>query len=133
MVIRLSFVLISLSGLAQAQGLPDPTRPPVGVNATVQIELPSGPTLQLIRTLEGKRIAIISGQTVKVGTKFGDAKVMRIDEDRVVLRGPDGVQTLKLFPEVEKSPAASGKIESMPLANVKAKASKDHGKRGAVK
>jgi MSHA biogenesis protein MshK len=114
MVIRLSFVLMSLSGLVQASNLPDPTRPPVSVNTAVQIELPSGPTLQLIRTLEGKRIAIISGQTVKVGTKFGDAKVMRIDEDRVVLRGPDGVQTLKLFPDVEKRPVAVGRAESKP-------------------
>ncbi|OFZ68018.1 MAG: hypothetical protein A2Z01_02430 [Betaproteobacteria bacterium RBG_16_58_11] len=116
MVIRLSLVLMSLSGAVQAESLPDPTRPPAGMDAMIPVAAPSGPALQLIRTLDGKRMAIISGQAVKVGGKVNDAIVTRIDEDRVVLRGPEGVQTLKLFPDVEKSPAASGKIESKPRA-----------------
>lgn len=116
MVIRLSLVLIGLSGAVQAESLPDPTRPPGGMDAAVPTVAPSGLALQVIRTLDGKRMAIISGQAVKVGGKVGDAVVMRIDEDRVVLRGAEGVQTLKLFPDVEKSPAASGQIESKPRA-----------------
>lgn len=107
-----------LSGAAQAQSLPDPTRPPIGMDAMVPATAPSGPTLQLIRTLDGKRMAIISGQTVKVGGKVGDAVVTRIDEDRVALRGAEGVVVLKLFPDVEKSSAASEKIESKPQAKM---------------
>ena len=106
MVIRLSLMLIGLSGAAQAESLPDPTRPPPGVDAAATIVVTSGPMLQVIRTLDGQRLAIISGQALKVGGKVGDAIVTRIDEDRVMLRGPEGVQTLKLFPDVEKSPAA---------------------------
>lgn len=127
MVIRLSLIIFGLSGAVQAESLPDPTRPPAGMDAMVPVVAPSGPMLQLIRTIDGKRMAIISGQTVKVGGKVGDAIVTHIDEDRVVLRGTEGVQTLKLFPEVEKSPAASGQIDSKPQAKaprVKRKESK---------
>ncbi|MBT9612128.1 MAG: MSHA biogenesis protein MshK [Burkholderiales bacterium] len=118
MVIRLSLILLVLSGAVQAENLLDPTRPPASVDAAAPTTAPSGPALQAIRTLDGKRMAIISGQAVKVGGKVGDAIVTRIDEDRVVLRGAEGVQTLKLFPDVEKSPAASGQIESKPRAKV---------------
>jgi len=116
MVIRLSLILMGLSGAVQASNLPDPTRPPAGMDATISVVAPSGPVLQLIRTIDGKRMAIISGQAVKVGAKVGEAIVTRIDEDRVVLRGAEGVQTLKLFPEVEKTPAASSQIESKSRA-----------------
>ncbi len=138
MVIRLSLLLMSLllpilGGAVLAESLPDPTRPPGGVDETTSVVVPSGPALQVIRTLDGKRLAIISGQTVKVGGKVGDAIVTRIDEDRVLLRGPEGVQTLKLFPEVEKNPSVSDQIISRSQAKAKAKVSKDHGKSGAVK
>ncbi len=116
MVIRLSLVLMSLSGAVQAESLPDPMRPPAGMDAMIPAAAPSGPALQLIRTVDGKRMAIISGQTVKVGGKLNDAIVTRIDEDRVLLRGPEGVVTLKLFPEVEKNPSVSDQIKSKPQA-----------------
>lgn len=114
MVIRLSLVLMILSGAVQAESVPDPTRPPAGVDAVATIVVTSGPLLQAIRTLDGQRLAIISGQALKVGGKVGDTIVTRIDEDRVMLRGPEGVQTLKLFPDVEKTPVASKQIESKP-------------------
>ena len=114
MVIRLSLVMISLSGTALAESLPDPTRPPSGVETAVTAVAPSGPVLQLIRTLDGKRMAVISGQTVNEGSKMNNAIVTRIDEDRVMLRGPEGVLILKLFPDLEKNPIASSKPESKP-------------------
>lgn len=116
MVIRLSVMLWALSSALQAADLPDPTRPPSGMDAAVSVvAVPSGPVVQLIRTLDGKRTAIISGQTVQVGSKVGDAVVTRIDEDRVLMRGPAGVVTLKLFPEVEKYSTVSTKPVSKPL------------------
>ena len=114
MAIRLSLMILSLCGAAQAESLPDPTRPPSGVETAVTAVAPSGPVLQLIRTLDGKRMALISGQTVVIGSKLNGAIVTRIDEDRVVLRGAEGVLTLKLFPDLDKSPAASRKLESKP-------------------
>ncbi len=121
MVIRLSLLLVALSGIAQAEGVSDPTRPPVGVDTSVPVAATSGPSLQLIRTVEGVRMAIISGQMVKVGDRVSDALVTHIEEDRVVLRGPGGMQTLKLFPDVEKSPAAWGQSELMPQTKSPAK------------
>ena len=50
-------------------------------------------------------MAIIAGQTVKQGDKVGDAKVISIKENEVVLRNGDAVQTLKLFPNIEKQPS----------------------------
>lgn len=121
MVIRLSLLIMSLSAAAQAESVPDPTRPPAGVDASAPVSAPSGPSLQLIRTVEGKRMAIISGQAVKVGSKVNDAIVTQIEEDRVELRGAGGVQTLKLLPEVNKSPAAAGQSEVKPQAKKPAK------------
>lgn len=121
MVIRLSLLIMSLSAAAQAESVPDPTRPPAGMEASATVAVPSGPVLQLIRTVEGKRMAIISGQAVKVGSKVNDAIVTHIEEDRVELRGAGGVQTLKLLPEVNKSPAAARQNEVKPQAKTPAK------------
>jgi hypothetical protein len=36
------------------------------------------------------------------GERFGEAKLIKISEGEVILLGPEGRQTLKLFPGVEK-------------------------------
>jgi hypothetical protein len=108
MALRLAVLFIALHGVAQAESLPDPTRPATGWNAATPTEaLPSGPQLQAIRTQNGIRSALVSGQTVRIGSQVEGALVTRIDEDRVWLRGPNGVQQLKLFPEVEKQHSAN--------------------------
>jgi hypothetical protein len=86
---------------AWAQSLPDPTRP-ANTSAEAGVAT-SGPTLQSIRTVAGVRTAVIGGQEVKVGSVVADQRVVRIDEDQVVLRGSAGQQTLKLFPGVAKT------------------------------
>ena len=120
MAFRLIFLLMSVSLALHAESLPDPTRPPAnldgGATATAQ---PSGPVLQVIRTINGRRSAMISGQEVKSGSQVGDAVVMRIDEDSVLLRGPGGIQTLKLFPEVEKRPVAVINTEANPRTKIR--------------
>jgi MSHA biogenesis protein MshK len=120
MALRLIFMLMSMSLAVHAENLPDPTRPPANLDggATLTAQ-PSGPALQVIRTINGRRSAMISGQEVKSGSKLGDAVVMRIDEDRVLLRGPDGIQTLKLFPEVEKRPVAVSNAQAKPRAKIR--------------
>lgn len=106
MALRLIALYLALLGAAQAETLPDPTRPALGWDAASETAaLPSGPHLQAIRTQDGIRSALISGQTVRIGARVDGALVTRIDEDRVWLRGPSGMQQLKLFPEVEKSSA----------------------------
>lgn len=110
----LILLLLSWAVGAQAQALPDPTRPPnVSQGAGAEAELPSGPTLQVIRSVNGVRSAIVSGQEVRVGGKVADQRVVRIDEDQVLLRGSTGTQVLKLFPGVVKTaPPETDKAQS---------------------
>lgn len=94
----------------QAQGLPDPTRPSAvpGMAGAAPVDA-SGPVLQSVLIAPGRRLAVVSGQTLRVGDKFGEARVTRISEGSVDLSGNSGVQTLKLYPDVGKHPAAKPK------------------------
>ena len=95
-------------GLAPAaEALPDPTRPPaeasiMGGGGAVPA---GGPVLQSVLIGPGRKSAVIGGQLLEEGDLFGDAKVVKISEGEVILSGPGGEQTLRLFPGVEKKPA----------------------------
>lgn len=99
----LGFVLAILlaPALAGAEILTDPTRPPTSIDG-MAVSVPAGPVLQSVLVSPGRTIAIISGQTVKLGDKFGDATVVKITEGELVLRSSKRVQTLKLFSSIEK-------------------------------
>jgi MSHA biogenesis protein MshK len=97
--------------LVLAQGLPDPTRPPASlsvVESASAVASTSGPELQSILISPTRRIAIINGQHLRQGDKFGEARVVRISESEVILRNGSESQVLKLFPEIEKRPASRG-------------------------
>lgn len=113
--IRTGLVCLMLMAIAStwAQGLPDPTRPPAAMNTggePVQAA-PSAPVLQSILISQSRRQAIINGQTVKVGDSVGEAKVVKITDNEVVLRKGKGLQTLKVFPNIEKR-SKSGRADS---------------------
>jgi hypothetical protein len=61
-----------------------------------------GVILQSVMISPTQRAAIISGIMVKVGEKFGDAVLIRVAENEVVLRSGGAQQVLKLYPGVEK-------------------------------
>jgi hypothetical protein len=46
------------------------------------------------------RSAIISGQRVELGGRYGDARVAAISESEVVLRSNGGTDVLRLYPDV---------------------------------
>lgn len=94
----------SLSSVVYAENFRDPTRPPTSFDGGYQsgADSSSGPQLQSILVSPDRRVATISGRTLRVGDKVGDARVEKILETEVVLRSGSSVQTLKLFPEVEK-------------------------------
>ncbi|HZW14191.1 MAG TPA: hypothetical protein VFF81_13495 [Noviherbaspirillum sp.] len=95
---------------ASAQALVDPTRPPASLGAEPAVSgqaVQSGPVLQSILISPRRKEAIISGQTVKVGDKVGEATIVRIAEDQVVLRHGKDLETLKLFPNIEKRSTSS--------------------------
>lgn len=118
-------LLASILGrLAHAAEMTDPTRPPasLGSEASRFGEAPSGePELQSVLISPLRRIAVISGQTVALGEKFGEARVVKITETEVVLRNGHDVQVLKMFPNVEKrrKPVRSG--SDAENANMKAR------------
>ncbi len=109
--LRGSLLLMSAIAVsAPAQTLQDPTRPPMAQgfsrDANAQAS-PSAPVLQSVFISSHERAAIISGQTVSLGEKYGDSRVARITESEVILRNGPNVQTLKLFPGPEKKMSAS--------------------------
>ena len=95
--------------LAHAQDLIDPTRPPAAMNTRMEPTAGTqagGLVLQSVLISPTRKAAIISGRTVALGEKLGDAKVVKITETEVVLRNGKEMQTLKLFPDIEKRPGA---------------------------
>ena len=102
---KLVFILIA-SGVAVtagAQVLTDPTRPP-GALAVMASDgmVSSGPVLQSVKLSQGRKVAMISGEMVALGGRYGSARLVRLTESEAVLK--DGAETtvLKLFPLVEK-------------------------------
>jgi len=89
-----------------AAELPDPTRPPPELSAA-QGAAPAatGPVLQSVLISPTRKSAIIGGQTVGIGDRYGDAQVVGIGEGEVVLKSGNKLRTLRLFPEVEKRKA----------------------------
>jgi MSHA biogenesis protein MshK len=85
-----------------AEQLLDPTRPPDLAGQAQTGAVPTGPVLQSVLISPQRRVAIISGKTLTVGEKFGEARVISITESEVILRNGKEIQTLKLFPDVQK-------------------------------
>jgi len=97
-----------LSAGASAQGLPDPTRPPGQVADEVLV--PGSGLQSIIRPVngKGKARALIDGQIVSQGDMLGEARVVAIRADSVVLEHADGSrETLTTTPDVTKSPVRS--------------------------
>jgi MSHA biogenesis protein MshK len=98
-----------------AQVLSDPTRPPAGIYANEGGDAAAtGPVLQSVMITPGARTAIIGGETVKLGGQYGDARVVKITENEVVLRSAAGTETLRMYPDVtmktsKPAPAVRGK------------------------
>ncbi|MDN2709661.1 MSHA biogenesis protein MshK [Janthinobacterium sp. SUN118] len=100
-----SLVVLSLAwGGAQAQALDDPTRPPAALwaPAGAAAVAPARPQLQSVLISSkpgGRRVAVIDGQVVRVGSKVGDAVVTDIRDTAVLLRRGKSLETFKLYPD----------------------------------
>ena len=111
MVDRLNFVIgVALSSLmagawAQTAALPDPTRPPASVSASVSdAEAATGPVLQSVKIpKKGKPLAVIGGKQVKLGELYGESRLVKLTEREAVLEGPAGIEHLMLTPGIEKT------------------------------
>ena len=96
-------------GNARAQALSDPTRPPANLLApagVASVPVSSAPRVQSIliaRQTGGRHVAVIDGQTVRLGENFRGARLERMTETEVTLVKGNERQVLRLFPA---SPAA---------------------------
>lgn len=89
----------------QAQSA-DPTRPAIdtGAAATAGMAAPSpvAGLQSIIQRKSGKPAALINGAVVELGGKVGEARLVKIGDDFVVLRGAMGSEILRLTPDAEK-------------------------------
>lgn len=99
----LVLMLFSCGGMAQSA---DPTRPPDRWLTNTQETgdgVSNAPRLQSVFLPEhGRPVAVISGKTVALGESLDGAKLLSLNEQGAVLRGPEGVTYLYLAPDVEK-------------------------------
>lgn len=125
---RQAWALLALCvapAIVSAEILPDPTKPPAEVSAPQGAFVPAGNALQTIIISPHRRAAIIDGQTVELGAKHGDVRLIEVSEGGVVLEGSEGRKTLALFPSVKISkentlPPAKHRVK--PAARQKATA-----------
>lgn len=84
-----------------AWALTDPTKPAIDMGASpVSAAVPESNRLRTIIISPARRAAIIDGQTVELGAKHGDVRLIEVSESGVVLQGEQGRQVLTLFPGV---------------------------------
>jgi len=95
--------------------VPDPTRPPVGQDSADGAAAPVDSGIQtVILRPGGKSAAVINGQYLRVGDRFGDKRVLKISEREVVLQGESGREVLKVMPAIEKIPAKKIVVRKSP-------------------
>jgi MSHA biogenesis protein MshK len=101
-----AMLLFAVAG-AHAQSLQDPTRPALTQGSGDGDELGLGPQLQSVliaRQRGGRHVAVIDGETVRLGETFRGARVARITPQQVELvRGKDR-QVLRLSSIEEPGP-----------------------------
>jgi len=90
-----------------AQALSDPTRPPreiLGVGpVAVSTPGPGYSRAQVVIISKDRHQATIDGQTVKLGGRYGNATVVGITEEEIVLRRPEGTETIKLYSSIQRT------------------------------
>lgn len=90
---------------AYAAPFADPTRPPGALDSERGAPT-AGPRLESVLIAPDRRVAVIGGQEVTIGSRFRDGEVTGISESEVRIRRPDGEQSLKLYPGAGRRPAA---------------------------
>jgi MSHA biogenesis protein MshK len=112
---------------AGAQALSDPTRPP-GASASGDQgeEHAAAPVLRSILISPGRKMAVIGNDLVRLGGQVGDATLVKIGETEVTLRRGTEFVTLKMYPEVEKTPVSTRKPGS-PIRQKSAAGKKEEG------
>ncbi|MDY0964113.1 hypothetical protein [Massilia sp. CFBP9026] len=92
---------LALAQPAAAQALLDPTRPPPGMDriAPELAAADDAPRLQSVliaRHAGGRHVAVIDGETVRLGESFKGARVARVSANEVVLMRGAERQVLRM-------------------------------------
>lgn len=109
---KLIFLLIApcVALSAGAQGLTDPTRPPGALSGpAADGAAGGGPVLQSVMLSQERKVAVISGEMVPLGGRYGSARLVKLTESEAVLKEGKETTVLKLFPLVEKRMAGEMK------------------------
>lgn len=118
LIVLLTSLLVVLP--VRAQALSDPTRPPPALSAdTPDAEVMNSQVLQSVMIPEqGKPIALIGGQQIRLGQRYGERRLIKLSEWEAVLEGPAGIERLFLTPGIEKTrvtaPAAKAQSGNRP-------------------
>jgi MSHA biogenesis protein MshK len=105
---RVFVISVLLGAHGAAYGAPagvsvDPTRPPSPVAGVPGGERSAqSRTLQSVLIAPGRSVAVVDGEMVRVGSRLGDAEVVKIDEFGVVLRSGGRTEMLKLLPDAKR-------------------------------
>lgn len=116
-----SMVCIALAPFAAtAQSMSDPTRPPSAddlarFGSSGIAGLSSEYRLDAVILSQGRKLAVINGQTVPLGEKIGEARLVRVTESGAVIRKDDGTETLRFHAGVEKTPTKRGSTDDARL------------------
>jgi MSHA biogenesis protein MshK len=92
-----------------AQALQDPTRPPAqliagrGAAAAAVTRAPQLQSVLIARQQGGRHVAVIDGETVRLGDRFRGARVVRMTQTEVELVRGRERQVLTLFPPEARS------------------------------
>jgi len=87
-----------------AQGLSDPTRPPVIGGGAAPAEFAANPSpAQVVIISTDRRRATINGRAVALGGRYGNATLVRISDEEIVLQRPEGTETIKLYSSVQRT------------------------------
>ncbi len=101
----IALLLACSAAWATAQTAGDPTLPPPSMlppGSAGATSAPAGPELQSIlvsREPGGRRVAVISGEMVKQGSRVNGAVVESVRDNEVVLRRGKAREVLKLYPK----------------------------------
>lgn len=96
-------VAACLAASALAQALPDPTRPPASLYTPAGAAAPGAaaqalPQLQSVLVAQGRRVAVIDGETYRVGDSYKGKRLASVSDTEVVLVRGKQRQVLRLFP-----------------------------------
>jgi len=108
-VLGMLILLVPLSGLAQA--LIDPTRPPRELlegGDSLGPEPGSSPA-QVVIISNDRRQATINGKTVPLGGRYGEATLVQITDNELVLKKADSTEVIRLYSLVNRKMQAGAK------------------------